>query len=64
MNKDPIMGFLIGIVFGVVTLTTVVSLTDNVTTQGKKAIVECEALLPRDQHCKITAVAISEPTTP
>ena len=35
-------------------------LLNGYTKQGKDAISQCEAKLPRDRHCKITAVPVAK----
>ena len=59
--SGTILTFLFGFVIGVLAVAIGVTSTNNITTQGKKAIAECEASLSRNQHCKITAVVDEGP---
>lgn len=57
MNENPIWAFFFGVVCGVCLLTMLIaSIPDTWHAQAKVAIAECEKSLPRDQHCKLTAV--------
>ena len=50
--------FVMGIWVGIMLVVATVDNTDNITTQAKTAREQCEKSLPRDQHCKITAIPV------
>jgi len=41
---------------GMIVLTFIIALTPNDLTRARDAINACEAELPRDQYCEITAI--------
>ncbi len=57
MNENTIWAFFIGVMCGVYLLMMLIAfIPDTWYAQAKVAIAECEKSLPRDQHCKLTAV--------
>lgn len=56
-NSEIIAFFILGIITGVIILSSVLIFIPGTTTQlGRVAIEKCENTLPRNQHCIITAI--------
>ncbi len=54
--------FLFGICVGIVIMIALLeNMPGSLVKKANEAIQECEKSLPRDQHCKITAIAIPVP---
>ena len=56
MNNDELIGFVGGLFVGAGICIIVNALPNAYSAQGATAIEACEAALPRDQVCVITAV--------
>jgi hypothetical protein len=48
--------FACGILTGVIMVIVITITTDSLVKQGREALSNCEAELPRSQHCIITAI--------
>ena len=56
MNKNTKIGFIMGVGLTVLFTIGINLLPISYVSKYKAAIGQCEAELPRNQHCKITAI--------
>jgi len=55
MNFNDLPAIILGVIIGAGGLSALLANSDNIITQAKSAIAECEKDLPRSQHCELTA---------
>jgi hypothetical protein len=56
MNREIFGSFLMGVAIGFIVLLLLSSLPGTYPTMAREAIEKCEAELPRNQNCILTAI--------
>ena len=58
--KDFTQGVIAGVALGALSLVLFLSVTPNIVTRAHEVLDSCQASLPRDQDCVLTAIPVEE----